>query len=116
VANAKRDHFDFVQKKRDRGIEVVEMHNLLAETVAIPEGRAWILDHRFGSVGAVLFILAIGSFSSVSFATRSLEVAVGRLATRLRDKGCHDRHDHRRSPRGSDGLDRQPVRDGSRRR
>ena len=46
VANAKRDHFDFVLKMRDRGIDVVEMHNLLAETVAIPEARAWILDHQ----------------------------------------------------------------------
>ena len=43
---AKRDHFDFVTKMRDRGIEVVEMHNLLAETLAIPQARAWILDHQ----------------------------------------------------------------------
>ena len=43
---AKRDHFDFVQKMRERGIEVVEMHNLLAETVAIPEAKKWILDNR----------------------------------------------------------------------
>ena len=46
VENAKRDHFDFVQKMRDRGIEVVEMHNLLAETVAVPEGKKWILDNQ----------------------------------------------------------------------
>ncbi|MBS1133531.1 MAG: arginine deiminase, partial [Burkholderiaceae bacterium] len=31
VENAKRDHFDFMMKMRDRGIEVLEMHNLLAE-------------------------------------------------------------------------------------
>jgi arginine deiminase len=43
---AKRDHFDFVQKMRDRGIEVVEMHNLLAETVAVPEAKKWILDNQ----------------------------------------------------------------------
>jgi arginine deiminase len=43
---AKRDHFDFMQKMRDRGIDVVEMHNLLAETVALPEARKWILDHQ----------------------------------------------------------------------
>ena len=43
---AKRDHFDFVNKMRDRGIDVVEMHNLLAETVALPEAKAWILDHQ----------------------------------------------------------------------
>jgi arginine deiminase len=46
VDNAKRDHFDFVQKMRDRGIDVVEMHNLLAETVALPEGKKWILDNQ----------------------------------------------------------------------
>jgi arginine deiminase len=46
VENAKRDHFDFITKMRDRGIEVVEMHNLLAETVAVPEGKQWILDNQ----------------------------------------------------------------------
>ena len=46
VDNAKRDHFDFVQKMRDRGVDVVEMHNLLAETVAVPEGKKWILDNQ----------------------------------------------------------------------
>jgi len=46
VENAKRDHFDFITKMRDRGVEVVEMHNLLAETVAIPEARAWILGQQ----------------------------------------------------------------------
>ena len=46
VENAKRDHFDFVTKMRDRGIEVVEMHNLLAETVALPEAKKWILDNQ----------------------------------------------------------------------
>lgn len=46
VENAKRDHFDFMTKMRDRGIEVLEMHNLLAQTVAVPEAKAWILDHQ----------------------------------------------------------------------
>lgn len=46
VENAKRDHFDFMTKMRDRGIDVVEMHSLLAETVAIPEGKKWILDNQ----------------------------------------------------------------------
>jgi arginine deiminase len=46
VENAKRDHFDFMQKMRDRGVDVVEMHNLLAETVAIPEARKWIIDNQ----------------------------------------------------------------------
>ena len=46
VDNAKRDHFDFMTKMRDRGVEVLEMHNLLAETLAVPEAKAWILDHQ----------------------------------------------------------------------
>ena len=46
VDNARRDHFDFVTKMRQRGVEVVEMHNLLAETVSIPQARQWILDHQ----------------------------------------------------------------------
>ena len=46
VDAAKRDHFDFINKMRDRGIDVVEMHNLLAETVAIPEAKKWILDNQ----------------------------------------------------------------------
>ena len=46
VDNAKRDHFDFITKMRDRGIEVLEMHNLLAETVAVPEAKKWILDNQ----------------------------------------------------------------------
>jgi arginine deiminase len=46
VDHAKRDHFDFINKMRDRGVDVVEMHNLLAETVAVPEGKKWILDNQ----------------------------------------------------------------------
>ena len=39
VENAKRDHFDFISKMRDRGVDVVEMHNLLAETRRGPRGE-----------------------------------------------------------------------------
>jgi arginine deiminase len=46
VETAKRDHFDFIQKMRDRGVDVVEMHNLLTETVGNPEARKWIFDNQ----------------------------------------------------------------------
>lgn len=46
VETAKRDHFDFMTKMRDRGVEVVEMHSLLAETLMVPEGKKWILDNQ----------------------------------------------------------------------
>ena len=41
----------------------------------------------FGQVGVIVFIMAIGAFISVSFATRALDVAVAGLANRLRSKG-----------------------------
>ena len=46
VEVAKRDHFDFITKMRDHGVDVVEMHNLLAQTVAIPEARKWIIENQ----------------------------------------------------------------------
>jgi arginine deiminase len=46
VDNAERDHADFVNKLRRRGVEVVELHDLLAETVAIPDARSWLLDRK----------------------------------------------------------------------
>jgi len=46
VENARRDHFDFVDKLRSRGVVVVELHDLLAETMAIPEAKAWLLDRK----------------------------------------------------------------------
>lgn len=41
----------------------------------------------FGQIGVIVFIMSIGAFISISFATRSLEVAVAALANRLRTRG-----------------------------
>lgn len=46
VETAQRDHADFVAQLRERDVEVVELHELLAETLAIPEARTWVLDRR----------------------------------------------------------------------
>ena len=46
VERAKSDHFDFMAKMRERGVEVVEMHNLLTETLENPTARKWILDQQ----------------------------------------------------------------------
>lgn len=56
VSQAKRDHFDFVTKMRERGVEVLDVHNLLTQTLDIPEARKWILDRRVSddSVGVGL--------------------------------------------------------------
>ncbi|WP_062526676.1 arginine deiminase [Demequina rhizosphaerae] len=46
VENAERDHAEFVQLMKDRDIQVMELHTLLAETLAIPHARAWLLDRK----------------------------------------------------------------------
>jgi arginine deiminase len=46
VHEAQKDHFDFVLKMRERGTEVVDLHDMLAQTMEIPEARAWVLDRR----------------------------------------------------------------------
>src|SRR5215831_10161485 len=46
VHEAQKDHYDFVLKMRERGVEVLELHELLAETLADDHARAWVLDRR----------------------------------------------------------------------
>src|SRR3954466_14252308 len=46
VDRAKRDHFEFVTKMRDRDIEVLETLPMLTDVVGMPEVRAWVLDRK----------------------------------------------------------------------
>lgn len=46
VKQAQKDHDVFAQTMRDEGVEVLDVNDLLAETLDIVEGRDWILDHR----------------------------------------------------------------------
>ncbi|GAA1646329.1 arginine deiminase [Catellatospora bangladeshensis] len=46
VENAQRDHAAFVAELRRRGVDVVELHDLLAQTMALPPARAWLLDRK----------------------------------------------------------------------
>ena len=46
VEQAKRDHRDFVSKMEERGVRVLEMHDLLEQVLDLPEGRKYILDRR----------------------------------------------------------------------
>jgi arginine deiminase len=68
VNQAKRDHFDFVTKMRERDVDVLEMHNLLSDIVAIPEALDWILERKIAanSVG-------IGLINETDSWLRSLE-------------------------------------------
>lgn len=46
VKQAQKDHDVFAGLMRDEGVEVLDVNDLLADTLAIPGGRAWVLDQR----------------------------------------------------------------------
>ncbi len=46
VENAQRDHADFMHGLRSRGVDVVELHELLTETLGVPGAKSWLLDRK----------------------------------------------------------------------
>ena len=46
VDEARKDHFAFCEKMRDRDIEVLDQHDLLTDVLEIKEGREWLLDRK----------------------------------------------------------------------
>ena len=46
VKQAQQDHDVFVSLMQARGVEVLEVHDLLTQTLAIPTARQWVLDQR----------------------------------------------------------------------
>lgn len=83
VQNARRDHFDFMDKMRDHDVEVVELHNLLTETVTIPEARTWLLDLKIvpNEVGLGL-VDDTRSFLDSLEPRRLTELLIGGMSTR----------------------------------
>ena len=61
------------------------IYGLLSPVRGTVDTRA--VGRLFGQIGVIVFIMSIGAFISISFATRSLEVAVAALAHRLRSRG-----------------------------
>jgi arginine deiminase len=57
VRRARQQHDAFGDLLRDRGVEVLYVEDLLAETLAIPEARTWVLDRAVTpfTVGAGVF-------------------------------------------------------------
>jgi arginine deiminase len=49
VQEAQKEHFVFAQLMREHGIDVVEMHEALAETLDIPDARSWVLDRKINA-------------------------------------------------------------------
>jgi arginine deiminase len=83
VQNARRDHFDFMDKMRDRGAEVVELHEVLAETVADSAAKAWLLDRKIvaNEVGLGLVDDTRGFLESLA-PPRLAELLIGGMSTR----------------------------------
>jgi arginine deiminase len=56
VENAQEDHRAFVESLRSRDVEVFELHQVLAETLAVPGAKEWLLQRKVtpNEVGALL--------------------------------------------------------------
>lgn len=48
VTQAQNDHDTFSNAMTERGVEVLELHDLLVDTVSSPESRSWLLDRKLG--------------------------------------------------------------------
>src|SRR6476659_9172423 len=82
VENAQRDHADFVNKLKQRDVEVVELHDLLAQTLAVPGARDWLLDRKIiaNEVGIGLIDTTRAYLESLE-RDRLAEYLIGGLAT-----------------------------------
>jgi arginine deiminase len=81
VQAAKRDHADFIAKMRERGVEVVEMHDLLAETLDNPTAKAWLLDRQIVANEVGLGLIADARVFLESLSSRTLaEFMIGGLS------------------------------------
>jgi arginine deiminase len=83
VQNARRDHFDFMDKMRDRDVDVVELHDVLSETMAIPEAKSWLLDRKIvpNEVGLGLLDDTRGFLDDLK-PRRLAELLIGGMSTR----------------------------------
>lgn len=83
VQNARRDHYDFMDKMRDRGVEVVELHELLAETMEQPAAKEWLLDRKIvaNEVGLGL-VQDTRDFLNSLVPRRLAELLIGGMSTR----------------------------------
>ena len=82
VENAQRDHLDFVNKLRARGVDVVELHDLLARTMEIPDAKTWLLDRKIVANEVGLGLIDSTRAFLESLSSRKLaEYLIGGLAT-----------------------------------
>lgn len=82
VDNAQRDHAEFVASMRSHGVEAVELHDVLAQTMAEPDAKSWLLDRVIvpNEVGPGVVDGARGFLETLE-PTRLAEHLIGGLAT-----------------------------------
>ena len=111
VSQAKRDHFDFVTKMRERGVDVLEMHNLLTETLADDEARKWVLDRKItpNSVSTVIMNELRSWLEGLSHRQQA-EFLIGGVSIHdLPDGISKDVRDLVRSAQGTSGFALPPL-------
>src|SRR5580765_625331 len=81
VHEAQKDHYDFVLKMQERGVEVLDLHDLLAETLEVAEARAWVLDRRItaNSAGRAV-VQAVRPWLDAMPSARLAEFLIGGIA------------------------------------
>lgn len=82
VESGQRHHREFVESLQSHGVEVVELHDLLAQTVKIPEARDWLLDRKIvpNKVGIGL-VDGVRGFLEAQSPERLAELLIGGVAT-----------------------------------
>ena len=81
VARAKAEHDMFCEAMRDRGVEVFEAEELLAQALASPEAREWVCGHILNEREVGITAAAAGR-------------RVGRVSRSGGGGGVPDRGDH----------------------
>uniref|UniRef100_A0A942T9S6 Arginine deiminase n=1 Tax=Neobacillus citreus TaxID=2833578 RepID=A0A942T9S6_9BACI len=81
VDNAVEDHRAFVSDLEGRGVEVLELHRVLAETLAVPGARDWLLERKItpNEVGPLLVDATMEHLAGYTDAGLA-EVLIGGLA------------------------------------
>ena len=82
VESAQRDHRAFVDQLRTRGVEVVDLHDLLTQTMAIPAARSWLLDRKaVPNLVGIEMVEDVRAFLDSLPARQLAEYLIGGLAT-----------------------------------
>lgn len=103
VDRAQQDHQDFVEQLRDRGVEVVELHELIGQTLAVPGARDWLLDRKITANEVGLGLLDdTRAFLDTLDGPTLAEYLIGGLSARdLPEEFCSDHLNLVRDARGA---------------